>query len=358
MSQAETQMVIVSSVNLTRCCTKLLIYSGLNDSDAELASSLLVETNLRGVDSHGVARLPHYIRRIKAGSILPKPEMRFTRLSESTGILDGGHGLGHVVMTRATQDVITIAQECGSGWVAVKNSSHCGALAGFGLPIAAAGMIGLVFSHVDPMVLPYGGRKPFCGTNPICITAPAKDKTLCLDMATSKVAWNRVGNAAMNGETIPFGWAVDSEGRDITDPTQVAALFPFGEYKGSGLGLCIDVLCALLSGAPFGPDVPKMYGDLSQHRHLGGMVGAIDIRRFVLLDEFTNRLTDMLERWGAIPPMDPGDRVLYPGEPEVMMHEKRLREGIPLPISVLDEFQQTIALLKISDTLESLLGIH
>ena len=162
--------------------------------------------------------------------------------------------------------------QAGSAWVAVANSSHCGALAYYGLRIAEAGMIGLVFSHVDTMVLPHGSKEPFCGTNPLCITAPCaaaapvigRPGALCLDMATSKVPWNTVANAATEGVPIEADWAVDADGNGTTDAGAVASLHPFGAYKGSGLGLLIDVLSAMLSDSPFGPDIPKMYGDLSR----------------------------------------------------------------------------------------------
>jgi ureidoglycolate dehydrogenase (NAD+) len=206
-----------------------------------------------------------------------------------------------------------------------------------------------VFTHVDPMVMPYGAKKPFAGTNPICLTAPraasgAGDRptgALCLDMATSIAPWNAVANAARENVPIPRGWAVDANGRDTTDAHRVAAMHPFGGYKGSGLGMMIDVLCALLSGAPFGPDIPKMYGgDMSERRRLGGLVGAIDIARFVPCDCFHARVAEMIERWGALPPSEPGGRVLFPGEPELIEHERRLREGIPLGLQLLCELDQ------------------
>jgi ureidoglycolate dehydrogenase (NAD+) len=230
--------------------------------------------------------------------------------------------------------------------VAVRRSSHCGALALYGLEIADAGMIGLVFTHVDPMVLPFGASRPFCGTNPICITAPRAASgagdvatgALCLDMATSKVPWNTVANAAMEGVPIERGWAVDAAGNDTIDAAAVASLYPVGEYKGSGLGLMIDVLCSMLGDSPYGPDIPKMYGDLAEPRQLGGLVGAIDIGRFTPLPQFHRRVSAMAERWCSLPAAEPGGRVLFPGQPELIEQEKRLREGIPVGRQLLQEF--------------------
>ncbi len=316
-------------------------------------------TNLRGIDSHGVARLPHYLRRIERGSINPTPKMKTDRLSPSTARLDGDNGLGHMIVDRATAVAVDLARESGTGWVSVQNSSHCGALALYGLQIAAAGMIGIVFTHVDPMVLPFGSSKAFCGTNPICITAPrasadADDPNggdLCLDMATSKVPWNTVANAAMEGVPIPLGWAVDAAGVDTTDADRVVSLYPVAEYKGSGLGLLIDVLCALLSDSPYGPDIPKMYGDPTQPRQLGGLIGAIDVRRFLSLERFTARMSEMLDRWCALPPAQPGGRVLYPGQPELLTQKQRLQEGIPLGVRLLEEFAELAVKYRVDFTL-------
>jgi len=218
MPQIECKSKRVQSDPLQAFCMELLVAAGLSESDAKVVAESLVESNLRGIDSHGVARLPHYLNRIGHGSVKARPDIRFERLSEATGRLDGDDGLGQLVMDRATREAIALAKQAGAGWVAVRNSSHCGALAYYGLQVAQAGMIGFVFTHVDPMVLPHGAREPFCGTNPICITAPGGDgQALCLDMATSVVPWNTIANAAMEGVAIPRGWAVDQQGHDTTD---------------------------------------------------------------------------------------------------------------------------------------------
>jgi len=306
-----------------------------------MVTDVLVEANLRGVDSHGVARLPHYLRRIRHGSIEPRPKITLERVSASTALLDGGHGLGHLVMNRAAHHAIAIARESGAGWVAVRNSSHCGALSHPGLLIANAGMIGMAFTHVDPMVLPHGAREPFCGTNPLCFTAPGENgQALCLDMATSVTPWNSIENAILEGVPIPLGWAVDAEGCDTVDPSCVRAIYPVGGYKGSGLGLLIDVFCSLLSDGPYGPDIPRMYGDLSQRRLLGGLVGAIDVSRFVPESRFRRRVSEMIARWGRLKPAEPGGRVLYPGEPEMLTRVERLRNGIPLGGALVEQFNQ------------------
>jgi ureidoglycolate dehydrogenase (NAD+) len=335
MPQISSQSVRVDAKSLEVFARNVLMHRGVPALEADYVAWHLVETNLRGTDSHGVARLPHYVRRLEAGSIRTQPTVRFERKAFSVGILDGDHGLGHLIMRRAADEAAAIARETGAAWVSVRNSSHCGALAPIGLHLAEEGMVGFVFTHVDPMVLPHGALEPFCGTNPICITAPGADgKTLCLDMATSIVPWNVVANAKAEGISIPSGWAVDEAGQDTTDPRVVKALYPLGEYKGSGLGILIDVLCAALSGAPYGPDIPKMYGDMHAHRRLGGLVGALRIDAFTGLAAFAERVAQMAMRIGQLKPAAGVTRVLYPGESELAMKAVRQIVGIPVGVHV------------------------
>lgn len=353
MPQIQCESKLVKSDHLQTFCEQLLSAANLSANDARIVAESLVESNLRGIDSHGVARLPHYLNRIQHGSIQARPDMRFTRLGPAVGRLDGGDGLGQVVMRRATDEAIAVAEDAGAGWVSVCNSSHCGALAYYGLQIARAGMMGLVFTHVDPMVLPHGSRKPFCGTNPICLTAPNADgRMLCLDMATSVTPWNTVANAAMEGVPIPLGMAVDENGLDTTDAKKVTALYPFGNYKGSGLGLMIDVLCSMLGGAPFGPHIPKMYGDPAQRRQLGGLVGAIRIENFVSLEMFHQRIGALVEQWGALPSVKPDEKVLYPGEPELLCREQRLHTGIPIGLQLIKTFEELAESYNIKESLK------
>jgi ureidoglycolate dehydrogenase (NAD+) len=351
MQQNVKQRQTVDQETLRGFGTQLFVAAGLSEANALLVADSLVASNLRGIDSHGVARIPHYLKRLAHGSIKANPRICVEQRSPSTSLVDGDHGLGQLVMHQATESAIELAREAGSGWVAVRNSSHCGALAYYGLRIADAGMIGLVFTHVDPMVIPYAAQNPFCGTNPICITAPRAARgagdlemgALCLDMATSKVPWNIIVNACIEQTPIEMGWGADEYGNDTTDPERVVGLYPVGGYKGSGMGLAIDVLCSLLSDSPYGLDIPAMYGDFDERRLLGGLVGAIDIGRFLPLERFFRRLDDLLIRWTIQPPREADGRVLYPGEPELLERERRLRTGIPIGQRTLRELDDAAA---------------
>ena len=341
MPQINAPAIRLNHLRLKQFGKGLLLAAGLHESAALLVSDSLVESNLRGIDSHGLARLPHYLARIRAGSIETNPRINVQQLAPAASAVDGGNGLGQPVMWRATDEAVRLARQSGAGWAAVRNSSHCGALSYYGLKIADAGMIGFVFTHVDSLVVPYGSSDPFCGTNPICITAPGtQGKSLCLDMSTSIAPWNTLRNAATEGVPIPTGWAIDAKGCETTDPSQAVAVHPFGGYKGSGLGIMIDVLCAMLTQSPYGPDIPSMYGDLTKQRALGGLVGAIDISRFLSTDAFRKRVSQMIESIGNLTPSQPDGRVLYPGEPELLCREERLAHGIPLGHGVIEDLNQ------------------
>lgn len=344
MAQIVSESILVQHEPLMAFVRRCLEHSGLSAADALLVAESLVESNLRGIDSHGVARLPHYLNRIRHGSINPRPNLAFSKLGAAAGRLDADHGLGQIAMARAAEEAITLARESGAGWVAVEKSSHCGALAYYGHQIARADMVGILFTHSDSMVVPYAGKHAFCGTNPLCIIVPGEeaDTTLCLDMATSVVPWNTITNAAMEDVKIPGDWAVDVEGNPTTNPKDVRAVRPFGSYKGSGLGLMIDILCSFLIGTPSGPDIAPMYGDPGRQRLLGGLVGAIDIRRFRDVPAFRTAVSALTHRWNAQPAADPAEPVLFPGQPELQTRARRLAEGIPLGVNLVEIFQ-TIA---------------
>ncbi len=341
MPQITSESVIVPHERLQTFCEQCLTAIGLSERDAHLVAESLVESSLRGIDSHGVARLPHYLNRIQHGSIKTNPSVTFHKISPSLGRVDGDHGLGQVVMQKATDAARELATDIGSGWVTVENSSHCGALAYYGLQLARAGMIGFVFTHSDSMVAPYAAKHAFCGTNPICITVPGPEGHIpCLDMATSIVPWNTITNAAIEGVALPNNWALDKQGNPTTDPKSVSAVHPFGDYKGSGLGLMIDILCSFLLGSPYGPDIAAMYGDPTKQRLLGGLVGAIDVSRFGDAENFRTRIEALCRRWCAQPQADPDVPVLYPGQPEEITRKERLASGIPIGVKLNARFSE------------------
>jgi len=340
MPQIQSESRTVTATALRNMAHGLLVHAGLSNSNANLVADTLVESNLRGIDSHGTARLLHYLNRIEQGSIDSKAKPQFEKQAPAMGMVDGQHGLGQLAMMEATNRAADLAHENGCGWVAVKNSSHCGALAYYGQHLANQGMVAVVFTHSDAMVAPYAAKHAFCGTNPICIVIPGQDaQHLCLDMATSCVPWNTVMNAAIEGVKLHPDWALDANGTPTTDPHLAAAVRPTAGYKGSGLGLIIDLLCALPGGGPIGPDIPKMFKQLDQQRRLGGLVGAIDLTRFQPLKQMTTRTREIADRWNHQPCESPDNPTLWPGQPELNCRQKRLKNGIPMGVKTLAQLE-------------------
>lgn len=331
-------VIKVEAEKLRQFCQELLIKVGLTAEDAQVVADSLVQANLRGVDTHGVMRLPIYVKRMRMGLIAVRPRMELHRTGPATAILDGGNGPGQVVALRAIEEAIKLAREAGVGLVAIKNSNHFGAAAYFAMRALKHDMIGLALSHAEADMIPFGGRKPCLGTNPIAIVVPAgEEPPIVLDMATSIVAMGNVLLAAKEGRPIPEGWAVDMEGNPTTDPKRARAVRPVGGPKGYGLAVIVDVLSALLSGSAFGSHINRMYDNFSEPQAIGHFVGAIDISRYVPLAEFKKRIDQMIREIKATPPAEGFTEVLLPGEPEFKTEEHRLQEGIPLSREVYSE---------------------
>lgn len=322
---------------------------GVGPEDAGLVAESLVQTSLWGIDSHGIARLPHYLERITAGSIEAAPRIQFVRTGPCSGQLDGGHGHGIVVCHRAMVEAIALAMENGLGAVGVANSTHCGAIGLYGRQATRQGLIGFALTHSDAFVAPYGGRAKFQGTNPICLAVPSgdPDRPVCLDMATSAVPWNRIMNARREQRPLGSGLALDKDGAPTTDPNAVACLLPLAGYKGYGLALLIELFCGPLNGMPYGPHIPPMYGDLSQRRHLGSFLMAIDPRRFAGGGSLAEKAAQMAAEARRQPLADDAAEILVPGDPEYRAEEARRRTGIPVESGLWKEMEQWSARLSV-----------
>jgi ureidoglycolate dehydrogenase (NAD+) len=338
-------MLLISHKKIEPWITDALIKLTLPESHARTISSALVQTSLWGIDSHGIARLPHYFNRLTRKSINPNPKFHFTRTGAGTGRFNADHGHGIIACFEATHHAIDLASESGVGAVGIYNSSHCGSIGLYTREAARRGFIALAFTHSDSFVVPYGGKKPFFGTNPISIALPRSvgSEPVCLDMATSVVPWNRIMNARRENVTVPPGLGVDSEGNDTTDPHKIIALRPLAEYKGYALAFVIDALCGPLNKMPFGPHIPKMYGDLDQHRHLGSFILLIDPERFSGLNYFrevVNRMCDEVKKENL--------GILFPGEPEIETEKHRSITGIPIERALGSELDAWAQRLNIS----------
>lgn len=330
--------VVIERQELLELCIRAFMAVGVPMEHAEIAADVLVHANLRGVDSHGVLRMEHYVNKILHGGINPLPDIRVKRTGPVTALVDGDDGLGHVVARAAMDEAIRLAEASGTGTVGAVNSSHCGALSYFVRMAADRGLIGIVMSNTDKGAVPFGGKRMFFGTNPIAFGFPTRrHPSVILDMATSTVAYGKVLDAKLKGKQIPPDWAVDGEGRSVTDPESVRAMLHFGGAKGYGLALAVDVFSSILMGAAYGPHVVPMYGgDVGEKRKLGQFFCAIHPAYFTDPDRFLDQMDGMIDELHEVPPADGFAAVLTPGEPETATEALRLRQGIPLPASCVE----------------------
>jgi ureidoglycolate dehydrogenase (NAD+) len=334
--------------DLLSFCTNVFVKVGVSEENAKVIADSLVKAELLGFHSHGVVRLSHYVKRIKIGSINPKPKIRTIKESGNVAIIDGDAGMGHIVAHFAMNQAIRLAGS-GFGVAGVRNSSHFGIAGYFALQAAEKNMIGIALTHTDVAVIPFGGKKPAVGTNPIAVAVPTNRKfPIVLDMATSAVALGKIIVAGKKGEKIPMGWAVDENGNPTDEPDKVKYLMPMAGPKGYALSLIIDILCGPLTGALFGMKLPKMYGDYNKTRQLGHFLAALNIQNFVPVDEFKKNIDTMIDDIHNIPPAKGFEKVLLPGEIEYLNSLKHKKEGIPLPEGTLKDLEQLEKELKIN----------
>jgi ureidoglycolate dehydrogenase (NAD+) len=328
----------VLSAKLTGFAAACLEKLGLAAADARLVAETLVESNLRGVDSHGVVRLPHYAKRLRNGTVKARPQIAVRRTGPSTAMVEGDAGMGQLVAVRAMQEAISLAKESGVGAVGARNSSHCGACAYFVELAVKEGLLGLALTHTDSIMVPPGMKNIFLGSNPIAFGAPGgREPPVIIDMSTTHAAWGKVIVARQEGKPIPPDWGVDSRGMPTTDASEVVGLAPTGGHKGYALALMIEILCAHLTGVPSGTHVTKMYGELHKPRNLGHFMLALDVARFTDPDSFRSHLDLFVGEIRAQEPADPSRPPLAPGDPERLTAARRAGDGVPLPDNLLAE---------------------
>ena len=317
-------------VSFSAACLEKL---GLEAVDAKLVAETLVAANLRGVDSHGVVRLPHYATRLRNGTVKARPHITARRTGPSAAVVEGDAGMGQLVAARAMDEAIALSRETGVGAVVARNSSHCGACAWFVEMAVKEGMIGVALTHTDSIMVPPGMRRIFLGSNPIAFGAPGEREPVIVDMSTTHVAWGKILVARQEGKPVPPDWGVDAEGKPTTDAQRVVGLAPTGGHKGYALATMVEILCAQLAGVPFGRHVSKMYGELDKPRNLGHFMLALDVERFTNSKEFEKRIATFVQEIH-----DEG--ALAPGDPERLTAERRRREGIPLGDATVDELNR------------------
>ena len=315
--------------------------AGVDAADARTVADGLMSASLRGVDSHGVARLATYVRNFDGGGFNPDPEMEVEALRGGNAFaVEADGGAGHCAGTLAMGMTIDRALDAGGISVAtVANSNHFGTAAYYTEMAADRDCIGIAMTNVGPDVVPFNGTRAYLGTNPISVSIPTdRDFHVTLDMATSAVAMGKIDHGT--DETIPDHWGVDAAGEPTTDPDEVEALQPLGGPKGYGLAIVVDVLCGLLSGAGPSPSVGPLYDRYDEPMDLGHFLGAIDLATFRDPDRFKAEMGAVVDDLKAIEPRGDASAVMLPGEIEHETSRRRSREGIPIDDVVWDEFEE------------------
>ena len=339
---------------LHQFAVNLFIKIGCFNDQAIEAANVLLSADLRGVDSHGVARLMGYLRLYEKNRINSKPQLSVVHETPSTAVVDGDAGLGLVAGPYAMRLAIEKAKNVGTGWVAVKNSNHYG-IAGYHAMMALeADCIGISMTNASPLVAPTYSKERLLGTNPIAVAVPAGDEPpFVADMATTTAANGKLEILQRKNESAPMGWLQDKEGQ----PTQAAqgiveggALLPLGgdrehgSHKGFILGSIVDILSAVLSGANYGPWVPPFVSFLDPDPNpvgegIGHFFGALRIDAFRPASEFKTHMDIWIRRFRNAETINETNKVIIPGDPERRMDQLRRKEGIPLLDTVVKDLQ-------------------
>lgn len=333
---------------LREFCTLVFQKLGVSEEDALVTADVLVTADLRGIDSHGVARLRRYVTGLRDGTIIARPSEQMVRETPTTALIDAGGGLGQPVSRRAMALAIQKAHQYGSGFVAVRNSNHYGIAGYYAMMALEHDCIGFSMTNADVLVVPTFGRNAMLGTNPIAVAAPAgQERPFVLDMATSTVPRGKLEVYERLGKPMPLGWATDEHGVPTEDAGRVldnlkkragGGLLPLGGagelmsgHKGYGLALWVDIFCAVLSGAAYADLVyPKAADGTPLPANLGHFFGAWRVDGFRPLEEFKVAMDELQRRLKEAPKAEGESRIYIHGEKEYEETERRLRDGIPL----------------------------
>jgi len=346
---------MISYEELKKFTYNVFVEMGCPANDAELATEVLLNADLRGIDSHGVARLVGYVRLWESKRINPTPKVKIVHETPSTAVVDGDSGLGLVVAPQAMEIAIEKAKNVGTGWVSIKNSNHFG-IAGYHAMMGLEhDMIGMAMTNASPLVAPTFSTERMLGTNPIAVAIPAdKQPPFVADFATTTAANGKLEILQRTNKEAPIGWIQDEFGAPSSNPHELkegGALLPLGgdrehgSHKGYCLGSIVDIFSAVLSGANYGPWAPPFVSFLPLSDNpvgegLGHFVGAMRVDAFRPADEFKSHMDKWIERFRSADVAEGHDRVLIPGDPEREMIDIRMKEGIPLNENVVNDLKE------------------
>ncbi len=332
--------VSIEACELTRFVSNLAEKSGVSHDDAVILAESLVDANLNGIDTHGVSRLPIYLKRISLGLINPNARMRFEKRLPAVGVLDADNGLGQVAGVKAAHEVLKLAKEFGAGVAGVIHSQHFGAAGYYCSIVARQGFIGMAFTNAEPALPAWGSYEAYFGTNPIAIAVPSGTHVpIVIDTSTSIVARGKIVAAARAGTPIPSDWALDPDGNPTTDAQKAldGSVLTMAGPKGYALAMMVDILSGVLTGGGFGKGVNSMYKDLEHRADAGHMLIAINVDAFMPKVEFLNRVQAMVKDLKSTKKRPGVEEIYIPGERKELTRQKRMKDGIPLDSSVVNE---------------------
>lgn len=322
-----------TEVDLRSFCEAVLVKSGMRKGDSKIVAASLIQANLEGIDSHGISRLPIYLKRLTEGRINPVPNIQL-KTSDSVLVVDGNNGLGHVVSYHALIKGMEMAKQSGIVAISIKNSNHFGAASYFCQLACEQDLICICFTNSPPGIAPWGGKEAFFGTNPIAFSFPTgNDTPVIIDLSTSVVARGKIIIADQQGDTIPDGWAIDQEGQPTNNPKDAlkGSVLPMGGPKGSALALAVELLAGVLSGAAFGPYVKNIYKEEEDDKaNVGHFFILMDTRKFIDLETFFPSIQNLLKEMKRVSKVPGIKEIRYPGERRKREEQTRMKTGIQL----------------------------
>lgn len=337
MSEKE---VIIQADALESYVTALFEKTEMNQADAAYCAQSLIQTNLWGIDSHGVLRAPIYLERLISKAMNPTPDIKKIRGFGALEVLDGDDGMGFVVGRKAMKRAIDLAEQYGVSAVGVVRSNHFGAAALFAKMATKKGLIGIVMTNVIPNIVAPGGSRPITGNNPIAFGVPTfRAFPFMLDISLSNVAGGKILLASKKGEKIPFDWATDKNGRPTDDPDEAFAgfLLPVGGHKGLGLSYVVDILSGLITGGVYQHAMKSMYKHRDEPSLTCHFMIAINPLALMSREELENRMTDFYQTIKESPMWDDSREMMLPGEIEHRTAVARRANGIPIPINLYND---------------------
>jgi LDH2 family malate/lactate/ureidoglycolate dehydrogenase len=316
--------------------TQMYVALGAPATDAATIADVLVWANLRGVDSHGVSRIPRYVELYEKGEAKAHPSMRTERPRPAVAIVHADGAAGPVAMSHAMEQAIEMARETGVGWAAVDGTVHTGAVGYYTSQASSAGMLGIAIVAGVPNMAYHGSRAAGVATSPLSIAVPAgRHADVVLDMATAIIALGKIAQYKASGQPLPEGFALTKGGEPTTDPAEAAIPLPLGGAKGSAMSLVFELITSALVANPIVSSFHSGDPEGRKHRQNGVLI-AVDVSAFLPLDEFTAIVDETLDAIKGLPAADGTESVVYPGERSAATFETRRRDGIPIPKKIWD----------------------